>query len=248
MRICKLLLLTAALLGLCCPGCTDLNKDPYAAARRPEQPRSTGPAYIDPTAVAVRDDIVSIQSFWNTMPWLIEQVSGRAIGFRVLTYFVSRETEKGAFVSNPVVVTMYDVRLTADGQALRTPLHTWELDQAAATGFRVRKRAIGGYYYGFVLKWPEHINPSGRRIEVQIAYTRSDGVQVQATPRALNVPAPAVRLPHAASPAPAGSVRPLPPGVTPAPPLRRAPAASPQTVDDAASPPTAVRGRAAPAD
>ncbi|MBK8914606.1 MAG: hypothetical protein IPM64_08430 [Phycisphaerales bacterium] len=190
------LCLTVAMLASMAGGCAEAPKDPYAGVGRPPSMAVSPPAYIDVMAVPVRDDVVSVQCFWSALPWIQESATGKTVGFRVLTYFVSRDTEKGAFVSNPVVLSMSRIGMDEQGNFIREPLHEWTLDQVAATGFRVRKRAVGGYYYGFVVRWPPNVDPSGKRIEVQIGYRRSDGVLVQSTPRGFDVPMPAVQRPR----------------------------------------------------
>ncbi|QOJ14949.1 MAG: hypothetical protein HRU75_09965 [Planctomycetia bacterium] len=214
--------LALALVAGIAAGCAEPAKDPYAGVGRPPSVAVAPPAYIDVMAVPVRDDIVSVQCFWSAVPWIQDSATGKTVGFRVLTYFVSRDTEKGAFVSNPVVLSMSRIGMDAAGDFVREPLHEWTLDQVAATGFRVRKRAVGGYYYGFVLRWPPNVDPSGKRIEVQIGYRRADGVLVQSTPRGFDVPMPAVQRPRGFKPpssttsvAPLGGAAP-PPSLTPA--------------------------------
>lgn len=178
-------------------GCVeDTNKqNPYAKLVAREQPTPKPVAMIDPTAVPVRDDISGIQQIWPIMPWLRDTSTGKPVGFRCLVYFVSRQTEKGAFVSGPIVITLSEIISLPGGDAERRPLHTWELDQAAATGFRVRKLAVGGYYYGFILRWPDQLKLAGKRVEVQLSYKRGDGTLVSAAPHSMQVVGAAATTP-----------------------------------------------------
>ncbi|MBU0617639.1 MAG: hypothetical protein KKI02_07970, partial [Planctomycetes bacterium] len=62
---------------------------------------------IDSTKVETSDDIVQIVQFWSQPYWL--QNSERVSGFKVTVYFVSGETEKGAFVPGNIMVWVYEL-------------------------------------------------------------------------------------------------------------------------------------------
>jgi hypothetical protein len=142
---------------------------------------------IDPLRVDEHDDIVAIHNLWNPVPWLKDSV-GRVVGFQVPAYLVSGETEKGAFAPGTIIVWIYTIERGADGKIDRRVAHIWEFDRDKAMGFRVRKRAIAGYYYGFVLKWPAELNLDAREIEIVFGYERRDGHVVLGTPHRRRVP------------------------------------------------------------
>lgn len=159
----------------------------------PEQARKQREAaVIDPTVVEERDDIVSIQQFWNPMPW-INDAAGRPVGFRVPVYLISAQSDppKGAFVPGTILVWMYLVDPAAPpASTSRQLLHIWELSRNDAMGFRVRKRALMGYAYYFVLKWPETMNIAGETIEIEFGYERLDKRVVLGAPQRFKVPLP----------------------------------------------------------
>lgn len=144
---------------------------------------------IDSTRVKTRDDIVQIVQFWNQPYWL--QTSERVRGFRVTVYFVSGETEKGAFVPGNIMVWAYELVPTARGGYERKLAHGWEFTEAEALAMRVNKRAIGGYFYGFILQWPVELALEGKQVEIQFGYERvSDKQLVLSSPRRFRVPIP----------------------------------------------------------
>jgi hypothetical protein len=51
----------------------------------------------------------------------------------------------------------------------------------------VLRESIGGYYYGFVLNWPEELELDGQTVEIQFGYQRSDGRVITATPREFTI-------------------------------------------------------------
>ncbi len=149
----------------------------------------SGQNRIDSTKVETRDDIVQIVQFWSQNPWL--QDSERVRGFKVTVYFVSGETEKGAFVPGNIMVWVYELVPTARRRYERKLVHVWELNQAEATGLRVNKLAVGGYYYGFPLQWPRELSLEGKQIEIQFGYERASNKQVVlSSPRRFRVPIP----------------------------------------------------------
>lgn len=158
------------------------------SARRENRP--TSGAIIDPEKIPPRDDVVSIQQFWNPYPWLTDRGSGKIVGFGVPVYFVSAQTEKGVFVPGTILASLFEVRRTREGPPQRIPLHLWELDARQALRFRVRKQAVGGYYYGFLLTWPDDLNLHGREIEVGFSYRRLDGTVVDGPLQRFRVPVP----------------------------------------------------------
>lgn len=145
---------------------------------------------IDPMRIETRDDIVRVHQFWSQDPWIKDPSTGRVTGFSVATYFVSSMTEKGAFVSGDIQVMVYWLHPTPNGDYERMLAYQWDLNETQASSFRVRKKAILGYYYGLVLKWPETLDLSGKQIEVQITYRRSDGGIVRSSPRGFRIESP----------------------------------------------------------
>lgn len=188
--------LVAAGLLCCCAGCN-------GSAKRDEPKQSDAAkaslflgdkgdkrapkSEIDPTKVAEREDIVSINMFWQPWPWLSDSES-KVVGFRVPVYFVSGETSKGAFVPGRILAWVSTVDRGADGKKRATPVHTWEFTHEQAMGFRVRKVAITGYYYGFMLAWPDDVDLSGKEVEIEFGYERSNGTVITSGGRRFRVP------------------------------------------------------------
>ena len=177
------------LLLFVCAGCQSdrssssgwLGKNQAATARERNK--------IDSTRIKTRDDIVQIVQFWNQPYWL--QDSRRVSGFKVTVYFVSGESEKGAFVPGNIFVWVYELVPTAPGQYEKKIAHVWEFDEKEAMATRVNKRAVGGYFYGFPLKWPASVSLEGKQIEIQIGYERIGNKQVVlSSPRRFHVPVP----------------------------------------------------------
>lgn len=141
---------------------------------------------IEPTQVDEFDDIVSIVQFWPQYPWLRE--NQKTVGFQVRSYFVSGKTEKGEFVPGTIFIWLYEVNPAARGKDAKKLAQVWELDRAASMGFRIRKLAIGGYSYGFVLPWERSLDLAGKTIEVAFGYQRGDGRMVMSKPRQFRAP------------------------------------------------------------
>lgn len=159
-------------------------------SQRPQPPT----ARIDPTKVETRDDIVMVRSIWQAFPWLYDAES-TPVGFQVPVYFVSGETEKGAFVPGKIFCRAYRLLNTHDGETVRELIHEWTFNEQQATGFRATKKFILGYCYGFMLTWPKEVRVAGQQIEIEFAYERLNGTVVVGTPRRLQVPAPGQRRP-----------------------------------------------------
>jgi hypothetical protein len=154
-------------------------------SRKPQPP----PERFDPTKIETRDDIVMIRNMWLAFPWLYDAES-EPVGFQVPVYFVSGETEKGAFVPGRIYCRAYRILRTHGGSNVRELLHEWAFDEKEAIGFRATKKFILGNCYGFMLTWPKDVRVSGQEIEVEFAYERLNGSVVTGTPRRLQVPAP----------------------------------------------------------
>ncbi|MGE0481019.1 MAG: hypothetical protein AB7Q17_11160 [Phycisphaerae bacterium] len=171
--------------------------NPYANVRLGGQavPMASTPA-IDPTKIELRDDIVQVVQFWPQSPWIKDGATGRVIGFRATVYFQSSETERGAFVPGPIYALLSQVKSDSRGRVQRIPLHQWELDESQAMSFRVRKEAVMGYAYSFILKWPEEIDVSGRQVELVFGYQRQDGAIVRGQPIVRRVDLPPVGTPR----------------------------------------------------
>jgi len=144
---------------------------------------------IDPTKIESRDDIFQIVQFWPQMPWL--QKADRVVGFKVTVYFRSSETRLGAFVSGNILVWVYELVPAEDGRREPRLAHMWEFDQAEAMGYRITRRSIQGYYYGFPLIWPRELTLEGKQVEIQFGYERADKRVVLSEPRQFRVPVPA---------------------------------------------------------
>ena len=141
---------------------------------------------INAARVEQRDDIVQGVSFWNSYPWVKD--GERFVGFKAATFFVSGETELGAFVPGTIFAWLYTLSVGPEGRLDKELAHVWEFDRDEAMGFRVRKRAITGYYYGFILIWPPELDLEGKRIEVVFGYERQDKRPVLSQARQLKVP------------------------------------------------------------
>ncbi len=149
------------------------------------------PPKINPDKVKPADDIVEIVQFWSNVPWLRDL--NRTVGFQVPTYFVSAKSQAGAFVPGRISVTLQKLENGPNGQRVREPLYRWDLDGEKADSFRVVKKAAGGYYYGFVLVWPEDVHVDGQEVEIQFNYERGDGRVVKGNPREFKVPSNSVQ-------------------------------------------------------
>jgi len=161
-------------------GCESPGPKPQPAGKR-------APTEIDAASVPPRDDIISIHQLWPQFPWLYDS-SGRAVGFRVPTYFYSGQTQEGAFVAGTIYCRMYLVERQPGGEEFRALLHEWEIAPQAAMGYRVRKRGVGGYFYGFMLAWPSELEIDGKLIEIEFTYQRLNGTVVSRSPHRLRVP------------------------------------------------------------
>lgn len=157
------------------------------------------PDPVDVEKVETHDDIIAINDIWQQMPWLGD-VDGQVVGFKVPVYFQSGTTGKGTFVPGTIRCRLNEIAHTAKG-AQRLTLQTWELNDKEAFGFRVRRKAITGYYYGFRLRWSSDLKLSGRDIEIQFEYQRKDGRVVASAPKRFKVPLPSEVVPVESGPA-----------------------------------------------
>ncbi|MCA9242328.1 MAG: hypothetical protein KDA32_00125 [Phycisphaerales bacterium] len=151
------------------------------------------PREVEPTRVPARDDIIEIIQYWPRDPWGLRD--GRVRAFRVATYFVSGKTEKGAFVDGVIRAHLYRLYADDKGDPQRELAHEWELPASEAMGFAVRKAAIGGYYYGFILSWPDDLNLGGDWVQIVFSYQRNDGREIESPPKLLRVPMDNATLP-----------------------------------------------------
>ncbi len=181
----------AILLPMATGGCAMFER-PKASPPPPRilgqtQARKPGKKEIDPTRVRTRDDIVEIYQPWPQTPWLYDEF-GRVVGFRVRTYFISGTTQKGAFVPGTIVIKLSEVHRLPGGRYQRIALHTWEFSERDALGYRIRRLALTGYSYGFVLRWPQELDLAGKTIEIAFYYRRLNGSVVRGLPRRFRVP------------------------------------------------------------
>jgi len=157
-------------------------------ARPGDQAPPPTAAEIDPTRVEARDDIFQIVPYWIEPIWLQRQ--DRIIGFKATVYFRSAQSNLGAFVSGDIFVWVYELVPAPGGRWERRLAHMWQFNQAQALGFRVRKRSIQGYFYGFLLTWPSTLALEGKRVEIEFGYERADKRVVLSEPRQFRVPVP----------------------------------------------------------
>lgn len=190
----RLLWMAVTLVGVgAVSGCTQNTtpRTPAATGIQPvlgsPTPAPPPPPPIDPTQVPERDDIFAVYYFWPSDPWL--RRGEQVVGFRVPTYFVSGETNKGAFVPGAIIVYLHGFVPDRLNRPTRELFYKWQFNREEAMNYRVRKEAITGYYYGLLLTWPEELDLGGRQVEVQIAYRRLDGTEVRGSPRRVQVPA-----------------------------------------------------------
>lgn len=202
-RIAALALLLAALgasAGCEAPagGATAQSKPAPSIFHTESESRKPG-GEIDADRVAPRDDIVGIRQYWSQLPWL--RRGDRIVGFQATVYFVSGETGKGAFVPGRIFAWVYEVPHAAPSEGERTLLYMWELDEKQAMGFRVRRVAVMGYYYGMVLAWDESTQIEGKTVDIVFGYQRRDGSIVEGAAKRFKVPV------SGAAPAAAGAAR-----------------------------------------
>ncbi len=199
-RLCRGSAAVWLLLGLAATGCQQPPRSNPPGPMWPSGPEARRQDNtIDPTRIETRDDIVEIIAFWSPTPWLFD--SDRVIGFKVPVYFVSGQTEKGAFVSGDIFVWIYELKREPNGRYRRELAHMWQFTERESMGLRVTKRARMGYYYGFPLRWPDELMLEGKLIEIQFGYQRHDGSVVLSSARRLKVPVPMGFDPDAQEPA-----------------------------------------------
>ena len=150
--------------------------------------------YLDIEKEPKRDDIVRLVQFWNPAPWLYDSTN-RVIGFKVPTYFVSAETEKGTFVTGTVFAWLHLVERSEQREVLRRTVHMWQLQPNEVFLFASRKKAIAGFFHGFMLTWPASLDVAGRTIELEFGYERGDGHLVMGSTRRFRVPGRPSRSP-----------------------------------------------------
>ncbi len=188
-------------LGLLAPALAALALLPGCVAPGPAQQKDR-----DVLAVPLSDDVVAIYQFFQNPVWMFE--NEQAVGFKAGVYFVSGASNKGVFVPGTIIVTMYAVSRNDQGEMARAVLHEWKFDRLAAEGYRVLKRAAGGDWYGFPLRWPPEVKPFGREIEIVFEYERLDGRRIRGSSKYMQVPAPAWYRPERAPPAEPARPRP----------------------------------------
>ena len=149
------------------------------------------PAQIDPTKVDEKDDITEIFQYWPPAPVRVDN-DGAPVGFKVAVYLASGETEKGAFVPGTIYLQLYEVGRALSGKSKRELLHTWQFDRNGAMPYRVRKKSVTGYFYGFILNWPPELELAGKTVDVEIAYEATSGRVVTSAPHRFQVPLPGV--------------------------------------------------------
>ncbi|GEM_PF-1419532 len=179
-------LVAGCLLVAGCQAPGDASLKPMWSSDTPRAKR--GKSQVDAARVPTRDDIVKIVQFWPQTPWLFE--SDRIVGFKATIYFVSGQTDKGAFVPGTIFIWIYEYDRAPRGRHKRRLAWMWELDEHQAEGFRVTRKSIAGYYYGFPLRWPAEVKLEGKMVEFQFGYQRGDGRIVLSSPKRFVVPVP----------------------------------------------------------
>ncbi len=137
----------------------------------------------------LRDDIVTAYHYYRVPPWIFNE-EGRVTGLAARVYFVPAGSNKGFFVPGTIKAALHQRTRRPDGTYERTLAHEWRFDQRQAEGFQVVKRSTLGDSYGFVLRWPQELDLSGREIEIRFSYVRLDGRLIQGRPTPLPEPVP----------------------------------------------------------
>lgn len=169
-------------------GCQAPQSDPiqpiFGNGSRMENQKRPEPIEVE--KVETRDDIIAINDVWQNFPWRGNS-DGEIVGFTTAVYFQSGSTGKGAFVPGIIRCRLSSVQRTPNGTE-RLVLQTWEFDEKEAMGFRVMRKTINWYFYGFPLVWSPDLKLTDREIEVQFEYQRKDGRLVVGAPKRLRVP------------------------------------------------------------
>jgi len=152
-------------------------------------PGATRLGEIDAASVPTRDDITQIIQYWRRDPWLFDE-DRRPVGFQATVYFVSGATARGAFVPGKILVWMYELQPKPEGGFERKLVYGWEFDERESVLYRVRRKSIQGYYYGFPLRWGPEVDVLGKPIEVVFGYQRRDGRILTAPGHRERVPVP----------------------------------------------------------
>lgn len=141
---------------------------------------------IDPFAPQfIKDDIASIVCFWKDPIWITDR--GRPVGFRMTAFFVSTETDRGAFVPGVIRVRLYEM----DEDDESRTLHMWELPEQESRLYRLKRYTASGCAYGLALVWPEALDVCGRSVDIDLEYeTRSGRTLRYQSPRTRYVPRP----------------------------------------------------------
>lgn len=182
-------LLCGAALAALCAGC--------------QAPAQRGTGSIDAARAETRDDIVQIVRYWKAVPWLFDS-EGRPVGFSVPIYFVSGQTERGAFVPGKILIWMYVLENQPGGPPKRELVRGWEFNEQESTLYRVTRRTIQGYGYMFPLIWGPNVEVFGKTIEIVFGYERRQGGLLTDPGKRLKVPEDRGQWP-ATQPSPPGA-------------------------------------------
>jgi hypothetical protein len=153
--------------------------------------QAPGPAI--PTGRELRDDIVAIQQFPPTNPWVRDE-AGRVVGLLTRVYFLpsagQKETPKGVFVPGVIKAALYAMVPREHGGLARVPVTEWSFDRREAEGLRINHPSVMGESYGLVLRWPASADVAGREIQLVLSYERMDGERVVRRGTRFRVPLP----------------------------------------------------------
>jgi hypothetical protein len=157
-----------------------------------------------------RDDIVAIQQYPPTDPWLRDE-EGRVNGMRTRVYFLpaagEQQVPKGIFVPGTIHAALYVLFPRPDGSYERQLAHEWDFNERGAEGFRIRRPSVMGQSYGLILRWPMELDLAGREIQITLSYQRSDGEAIARRGTRFRVPLPVgASVPRSAASTPARGV------------------------------------------
>jgi len=137
-----------------------------------------------------RRDIVSVNTFYTTKPWLNFERPPRDIpgGFKFTLYLRGADSAQGVFGDGTIHIDMYrvDDDDAPDGTK-RTHVRRWSFDTEQAHPYRAKREVRFGRAYGFRLDWGGS-NVLGHEIMIIASFERFDGRIIYSQPKYLKVP------------------------------------------------------------